>query len=135
VKNKRIDLHGHIFAKDFSNVRKGNRSYDHFILREDVRLVAANNSASEGFDSLDIPYQVVLVGHPFGGQGQVDRYYDDNVLRYICHDDANQNHDRVDSIVAYCHGNEEELNVQKDSPARDHFHKAMNFSGKKCRLN
>lgn len=99
-KNKRIDLHGHIFVEDFSNVKRGNRFYGHFILRENVRLVAANNSASEGLDSLDILYQVILV-HPLDGQGRADRYYNDNVLRHIRHDDADQNYDRVNSIVAY----------------------------------
>lgn len=103
-------------------------------MREGASLVAANNGgASQGFDSFEILHQAILVGHPLGGQGQTDRHRGDNAFRYVCHDNADQKHDRVDPIIAYRHGHAEERNTQKDSPDRDYFHEAMNLSGERRR--
>lgn len=78
-----------------------------------------------------ILYQTVLVDHPLGGQGQTDRHRGDNVLRHVRHDDADQQHDRVDRNVVHCYGYAEERNPLKDSPARDYFHKTMNLFGER----
>merc|ERR1719341_1773209 len=104
--------------------------HGHPVLGEGARLVGADaGGGAEGLDGLQVLHEAVLARHPLGGQRQADGDGGKKTFGHVGHDDADQEDDGVEPVVAEDEGDDEEGDTEEDSNAGDDVNEVFNLFG------
>merc|ERR1719382_2265427 len=87
----------------------------HSVLGEGASLVGADaRGGAKGLHGLQVLYEAVLASHPLGSQGEADSDGGKKTFRHVGHDDADQEDDSVEPVVAEDEGDDEEGDAKED---------------------
>ena len=101
----------------------------HAVLSQRSGFVGANGRrGSERFDGFQILDQTVLASHAFGSERQTDGDGGEQTFGYVGHDDADQEDDRVQPLVAQRQSDDEERHAQEDGHAGNDVDEVLNFA-------
>merc|ERR1719431_192905 len=104
--------------------------HGHPVLGEGARLVGADaGGGAEGLHGLQVLHQAVLGGHPLGGEGQADSDRGQETLGHIRHNDANEEDDGIQPVVAEDEGNDEKGYSEEDGNSSDYVDEMLNLLG------
>ena len=104
-------------------------SDSHAVLGQSSGLIRADGrSGSKGLDGFQVLDQAVLAGHALGRKRQTDGDSGQKTFRHVGHDDADQEDDSIQPLVAQAQGDDEESDTQKDSHARDDVDEVLDLT-------
>ena len=92
----------------------------HSVLGQSSGLVRANGwGRTQGLDGFQVLDEAVLWGHSLGGQGEADSDGGQETFGHVSDDDADQEDDGVQPVVAEDESDDEEADSEEDSDSRD----------------
>lgn len=103
----------------------------HSVLGEGARLIRADGrGGAERLYRLQILHEAVLLGHSLGGEGQTDGDGSEETFGDVGDDDADEEDDRIEPVVAEDEGDDEEGDAEEDGHAGDDVDEVLNLQEK-----
>ncbi len=103
----------------------------HSILRQRAGLVGADGrGGAQRFDGLEVLHQAVLLGHALCGEGEADGDGGQEAFRDVGDDDADEEDDGIEPVVAEDEGDDEEGDAEEDGHASDDVDEVLDLREK-----
>lgn len=104
--------------------------HGHPVLRQGAGFVRADGRRrAQRLDGLEILHEAVLRGHALGRQGQTDGDGGEQALGHVGDDDADEEDDGVEPVVAEDEGDDEEGDAKEDGHTGDQVDEVMDLLG------